>query len=147
MDIPSADLVIFYEPVSSEIRTIQRRGRTGRKRLGEVIVLIAEGTRDEGAKAAALRREDNMLRAVHRVSRSLPRTHHSDLSNLTGFSVVSEGIVIDSVDFVKSQREERRTSISEADKTISENSVVKPGSLPSESIRPRGQYGLEDFQN
>ena len=147
LDIPSADLVIFYEPVSSEIRTIQRRGRTGRKRLGEVIVLIAEGTRDEGAKAAALRREENMLRAVHRVSRSLPRTHHSDLSNLTGFSVVSEGIVIDSVDFVKSQREERRTSISEADKTISENSVVKPGSLPSESIRPRGQYGLEDFQN
>ncbi|MEC7410320.1 MAG: DEAD/DEAH box helicase [Candidatus Thermoplasmatota archaeon] len=142
LDIPSADLVIFYEPVSSEIRTIQRRGRTGRKRLGEVIVLIAEGTRDEGAKAAALRREENMLRAVHRVSRSLPRTHHSDLSNLTGFSVVSEGIVIDSVDFVKSQREERRTSISEADKTISENSVVKSGSLPSESIRPRGQYGL-----
>ena len=147
LDIPSADLVIFYEPVSSEIRTIQRRGRTGRKRLGEVIVLIAEGTRDEGAKAAALRREENMLRAVHRVSRSLPRTHHLDLSNLTGFSVVSEGIVIDSVDFVKSQREERRTSISEADKTISENSVVKSGSLPSESIRPRGQYGLEDFQN
>ena len=147
LDIPSADLVIFYEPVSSEIRTIQRRGRTGRKRLGEVIVLIAEGTRDEGARAAALRREENMLRAVHRVSRSLPRTHHSDLSNLTGFSVVSEGIVIDSVDFVKSQREERRRSISEADKTISENSVVKSGSLPSESIRPRGQYGLEDFQN
>lgn len=147
LDIPSADLVIFYEPVSSEIRTIQRRGRTGRKRLGEVIVLIAEGTRDEGAKAAALRREENMLRAVHRVSRSLPRTHHLDLSNLTGFSVVSEGIVIDSVDFVKSQREERRTSISEADKTISENSVVKSGSLPSESIRPRGQYGLEDFQS
>ena len=147
LDIPSADLVIFYEPVSSEIRTIQRRGRTGRKRLGEVIVLIAEGTRDEGAKAAALRREENMLRAVHRVSRSLPRTHHLDLSNLTGFSVVSEGIVIDSVDFVKSQREERRTSISEADKTISENSVVKSGSLPSESIRPKGQYGLEDFQN
>ena len=67
LDIPSADLVIFYEPVSSEIRTIQRRGRTGRRRLGEVIVLIAEGTRDEGAKAAALRREENMQRAVHRV--------------------------------------------------------------------------------
>ena len=147
LDIPSADLVIFYEPVSSEIRTIQRRGRTGRKRLGEVIVLIAEGTRDEGAKAAALRREENMLRAVHRVSRSLPRTHHSDLSNLTGFSVVSEGVVIDSADFVKSQREERRSSISEADETISKDSVVRRGSLPSESIRPSGQYGLEDFQN
>jgi Fanconi anemia group M protein len=34
LDIPSTDLVIFYEPVPSEIRTIQRRGRTGRKRAG-----------------------------------------------------------------------------------------------------------------
>ena len=147
MDIPSADLVIFYEPVSSEIRTIQRRGRTGRKRLGEVIVLIAEGTRDEGAKATALRREENMQRAVHRVSRSLPRKHHSDLSNLPGFSVVSEGLVMDSVDFVKAQREERRSSMLEKDETASELYTRKSEALSSDSIRPRGQFGLEDFQN
>src|SRR5256886_2747518 len=30
LDIPQVDLVVFYEPVPSEIRTIQRRGRTGR---------------------------------------------------------------------------------------------------------------------
>ena len=147
LDIPSADLVIFYEPVSSEIRTIQRRGRTGRKRLGEVIVLIAEGTRDEGAKATALRREENMQRAVHRVSRSLPRKHHPDLSNLTGFSVVSEGLVMDSVDFVKAQREERRSSMLEKDETASELYTRKSEALSSDSIRPRGQFGLEDFQN
>src|SRR5207245_914650 len=29
LDIPKVDLVVFYEPVPSEIRTIQRRGRTG----------------------------------------------------------------------------------------------------------------------
>ncbi|MCI4355036.1 MAG: DEAD/DEAH box helicase, partial [Thermoplasmata archaeon] len=29
LDIPSTDLVVFYEPVPSMIRTIQRRGRTG----------------------------------------------------------------------------------------------------------------------
>ena len=147
LDIPSADLVIFYEPVSSEIRTIQRRGRTGRKRLGEVIVLIAEGTRDEGAKATALRREENMQRAVHRVSRSLPRKHHSDLSNLPGFSVVSEGLVMDSKDFVKAQREERRSSMLEKDETASELYTRKSEALSSDSIRPRGQFGLEDFQN
>ena len=147
LDIPSADLVIFYEPVSSEIRTIQRRGRTGRKRLGEVIVLIAEGTRDEGAKATALRREENMQRAVHRVSRSLPRKHHSDLSNLPGFSVVSEGLVMDSVDFVKAQREERWSSMLEKDETASELYTRKSEALSSDSIRPRGQFGLEDFQN
>ena len=145
LDIPSADLVIFYEPVSSEIRTIQRRGRTGRRRLGEVIVLIAEGTRDEGAKASALRREENMQRAVHRVRRGLPRTHHSDLSNLDGFGVAIEDRIIDADDFVTSEREKRRTPILEIDGTVTDIDAPAANKLPSESIRPRGQYGLEEF--
>jgi len=29
LDIPQVDLVIFYEPIASEIRHIQRKGRTG----------------------------------------------------------------------------------------------------------------------
>ena len=41
LDIPSVDLVIFYEPIPSAIRTIQRRGRTGRHESGKVIVLMA----------------------------------------------------------------------------------------------------------
>ncbi len=49
LDIPSTDLVIFYEPVPSEIRSIQRRGRTGRNAVGRVVVLMSKGTRDEGA--------------------------------------------------------------------------------------------------
>tara|TARA_Y100000768_G_scaffold267786_1_gene204622 strand:- start:4171 stop:5886 length:1716 start_codon:yes stop_codon:yes gene_type:complete len=145
LDIPSADLVIFYEPVSSEIRTIQRRGRTGRQRLGEVIVLIAEGTRDEGAKAMAVRREENMQRAVHRVRRSLPREHHSDLSNLGRFSVVDEGSLLPANEFVISEREKRRSQISKSDLTPAEIGNKSVKNLPSEQIRPRGQYGLDDF--
>ncbi len=34
LGISEVDLVVFYEVVPSEIRTIQRRGRTGRKREG-----------------------------------------------------------------------------------------------------------------
>lgn len=48
LDIPAVDYVIFYEPVPSGIRDIQRSGRTGRQESGEVHVLIAENTRDEG---------------------------------------------------------------------------------------------------
>jgi len=48
LDVPSVDKVIFYEPVSSSVRDIQRAGRTGRQESGEVSVLIAEDTRDEG---------------------------------------------------------------------------------------------------
>ena len=88
-----------------------------------------------------------MQRAVHRVRRSLPRAHHSDLSNLESFSVISDGTVIDSADFVKSEREGRRTPMSETDGTRSVNSVKEARSMPSESLRPRGQYGLEDFQD
>jgi Fanconi anemia group M protein len=47
LDIPSVDVVIFYEPVPSEIRKIQREGRTGRKRAGKVVVLITKNTMDE----------------------------------------------------------------------------------------------------
>ncbi len=48
LDIPAVDKVVFYEPVASGIRDIQRAGRTGRQEAGEVHVLIAENTRDEG---------------------------------------------------------------------------------------------------
>ncbi len=46
LDIPEVDMVILFEPVPSEIRTIQRRGRTARRRSGQVIILIAEKTRE-----------------------------------------------------------------------------------------------------
>ena len=39
LDIPEVDLVVFYEPIPSEIRYIQRRGRTGRKSAGSVVIL------------------------------------------------------------------------------------------------------------
>ena len=47
LDIPATDLVLFYEPIPSAIRTIQRKGRTARKKVGKVIVLIGKGTKDE----------------------------------------------------------------------------------------------------
>jgi Fanconi anemia group M protein len=47
IDIPNVNRVVFYEPIPSEIRGIQRKGRTGRSHIGNVTILIAEGTRDE----------------------------------------------------------------------------------------------------
>ncbi len=69
LDIPSVDLVIFYEPVPSEIRTIQRRGRTGRDDIGRVVILIARGTKDEAYLYAELAREKKMRRFVRWLSR------------------------------------------------------------------------------
>ena len=47
LDISEVNLVIFYDNVPSSIRYIQRRGRTGRKDAGKLIVLIAKDTIDE----------------------------------------------------------------------------------------------------
>ncbi len=60
LDIPSTDLVVFYEAVPSEIRAIQRKGRTGRAREGKIVVLITKGTRDEGYYWASIRKERMM---------------------------------------------------------------------------------------
>ncbi|MEE9174470.1 MAG: helicase-related protein [Thermoplasmata archaeon] len=60
LDIPSTDLVVFYEPIPSEIRTIQRRGRTGRDRPGRVVVVVTKDSRDEAYLYSARSKERKM---------------------------------------------------------------------------------------
>ncbi len=69
LDVPDVDLVVFFEAIPSEIRTIQRRGRTGRSAIGRVVVLLTRATRDEGYLRAEARRERAMHRIVGRLSR------------------------------------------------------------------------------
>ena len=47
LDIAEVNQVIFYDNVPSSIRFVQRRGRTGRKDTGKLVVLIAKNTIDE----------------------------------------------------------------------------------------------------
>ncbi len=74
LDISSTDLVIFYEPVPSEIRTIQRRGRTGRKNDGKVIVLMAENTADEAFDKSSMKKEEQMRDKLHKLNYELEKT-------------------------------------------------------------------------
>ena len=60
LDIPSTDAVIFYEPVSSAIRLIQRRGRTGRNRPGEAFIFVTSESRDEAALWSSRGKEKRM---------------------------------------------------------------------------------------
>ncbi|MEG3225328.1 MAG: Hef nuclease [Methanobacteriales archaeon Met13] len=64
IDIPSVDLVVLYEPVPSEIRMIQRRGRTGRKSKGRMIILITKGTRDESYYYSSQYKERRMKKQL-----------------------------------------------------------------------------------
>jgi len=75
LDIPATDLVVFYEPVPDVIRTIQRRGRTGRARTGRAVVLVAEGTRDVGLHRSAFSRERRMHDLLLEVQSEVERGH------------------------------------------------------------------------
>jgi ERCC4-related helicase len=69
LHVPDVDHVIFFEAVPSEIRLIQRRGRTGRTRPGKMTVLIAEGTIDEAYYWTSKRREEQMHRFLETVKK------------------------------------------------------------------------------
>ena len=68
LDIPQVDLVVFYEPVASDVRLIQRKGRTGRDSPGRVVILTTDRTADEGYLHAGIRREKQMKRMVKRLA-------------------------------------------------------------------------------
>jgi len=75
LDVANTDLVIFYEPVPSEIRSIQRRGRTGRSRAGQVVVLVTAGTRDEASLNASEKKEREMRKRLHSLKQQWDREH------------------------------------------------------------------------
>jgi Fanconi anemia group M protein len=84
LSLPAVDMVIFYEPVPSEIRTIQRRGRTARTRPGRVIFLITKGTRDEGYYWSAYHKERKMRRILRRIQDGLKVVEEKKLSDYVG---------------------------------------------------------------
>jgi len=67
LDIPSTDLVVFYEAVPSEIRSIQRKGRTGRSGRGRIVVLVTKGTTDEVFRYVSQNRERSMISGIRRM--------------------------------------------------------------------------------
>ncbi|MFH0968127.1 MAG: DEAD/DEAH box helicase [Methanobacteriota archaeon] len=71
LDIPSTDVVIFYEPVPSEIRSIQRKGRTGRHRAGRVIVLVTRRTSDEAFRFVSQNKEKAMVKQMAGLGRKV----------------------------------------------------------------------------
>jgi ERCC4-related helicase len=73
LDIPECGLVVFYEPAVSGIRYIQRRGRTGRKLPGKVVILVAEGTVDEYYFREGYRRARRMERILKQASEKTVR--------------------------------------------------------------------------
>ncbi len=77
LDVPSTDMVIFYEAVPSEIRSIQRKGRTGRSGSGTIVVLVTKGTSDEAFRYVSQTRERAMVRGIRSMGTAFAATPSS----------------------------------------------------------------------
>lgn len=97
LDVPSTDLVIFYEAVPSEIRSIQRKGRTGRSGAGRVVVLVTKGTSDEVFRHVSQARETMMHRSMKAMGgmQSLQKPVLAEQASIDEFTVQGPGITVD----------------------------------------------------
>ena len=74
LDIPAVDAVVFYEPIPSEIRSIQRRGRAARFKKGEIYVLVTRNTRDEYYSYASRKKEQKMKLILESIKAKMEKT-------------------------------------------------------------------------
>ncbi len=91
LDIPRVDLVIFYEPIPSAIRQIQRRGRTGRHEKGRVIILMTSNTRDETYHWVARNKENRMYKNLNELKRKVMKMEQPE--KLTDYMKKEEIVV------------------------------------------------------
>ena len=92
LDIPEVDLVVFYEPIPSEIRYIQRRGRTGRNSAGLVILLAMKDSIDVQYLNASTRRVEKMkesLASIKTTLRPLTREAQFKLNPMTADELIT----------------------------------------------------------
>ncbi len=53
LDVGEVDLIVSFDCLSSPVRMVQRMGRTGRKRLGRVVMLMTEGIEEAKLQSSA----------------------------------------------------------------------------------------------
>jgi Fanconi anemia group M protein len=73
LDLPEVSCVIFYEPIPSAIRKIQRTGRTARLKPGKLVMLMTKATRDESYHWASINKERKMYGALNSISKSMDK--------------------------------------------------------------------------
>lgn len=68
LHVPDVDLIIFYDIVSSAVSNIQRRGRCGRSKEGNVILLITSDTSEVGMYYSSIKKEKAMKDSILKIN-------------------------------------------------------------------------------
>ncbi|KAL4749078.1 hypothetical protein BDW72DRAFT_205110 [Aspergillus terricola var. indicus] len=76
LDIGEVDLIVCYDSSASPIRMLQRMGRTGRKRAGNIVLLLMQGKEEENY----LKAKDNYEKMQQLIASGSHFTFHDDRS-------------------------------------------------------------------
>ena len=150
LDVPSASMVLFYEPVPSAIRAIQRRGRTARERSGSVHVLVANNTRDVHVLYASRNREKRMHNVLARMRLETPLGAYKKRKEgkLLDFDIVEEGSTQGAIEFLNSERVRLKSIEKEAEEKSDATTSADNESQQTRKLhtRARSQKSLFDFE-
>jgi len=76
LDIGEVDLIVCYDCSKSPIRMLQRMGRTGRKRAGNIVLLLMRGKEESDY----IKAKDNYQKMQAKIESGREFTFHDDLS-------------------------------------------------------------------
>lgn len=76
LDIGEVDLIVCYDSSASPIRMLQRMGRTGRKRAGNIVLLLMQGKEEE----SYIKAKDNYEKMQQMIASGTRFTYHDDIS-------------------------------------------------------------------
>ncbi|OAX84682.1 hypothetical protein ACJ72_00948 [Emergomyces africanus] len=76
LDIGEVDLIVCYDSSASPIRMLQRMGRTGRKRKGNIVLLLMKGKEEDSFTKA----KDNYEKMQRMIASGTRFTFHEDKS-------------------------------------------------------------------
>ncbi|MFW9880564.1 MAG: DEAD/DEAH box helicase, partial [Candidatus Thorarchaeota archaeon] len=116
LDITECELVVFYDVVASEIRLIQRKGRTARHREGKVIILYCKGTHDKIYLSIALSK-------LKKMNINLKKPHETPQSDV--LDIVEEVLLI--------HEEENQKAIPKRHHQVNLHSFIK--SIPPDKVK------------
>jgi len=150
LDIPAVDYVVFYEPVPSGIRDIQRAGRTGRQESGKVIVLIAENTRDEGYYWSAHHKKKKMKKVLNELKgETSEMAAEKEKEDKNGQKTLADGFDDEKASEESEEEDEKIADPTEEDELVvyaddRENKVSKELSL-MDAIVKKKRLDVADF--
>jgi Fanconi anemia group M protein len=130
LDIPECNLVVFYDCVPSVVPYIQRRGRTGRRTPGRVVIFVARDTHDEFYHWSVIRKLKKMPDALKEAEKD------SDEEQTSLEDFVSDDVSMDSL-----EEKPRPTLAPSSDDTI--KMIVDSRELPTAVARELTRLDVE----